>query len=301
MFEISLQHSIHTLEGTELVPAGVSLTEDMIPEIIASNSNPPVKSMSLMRFGSVKNDILDFFENTAYKNIFDNHEEDKDVLNVMEEMLVPIPVLEALDYFRKYDFYTYRHMLMVFALATPMIKMLFPDNKSQLHNAKAGPAHDLGKICVPLNILMKRDPLTSLERKVLFQHPAAGYVLLSYYTGTPADFSAIVARDHHERRDGSGYMTGVELNDPMVEIVAVADIYDALISPRPYRPVSFDNRTALEVMTTMAQQGQISWEMLKALIALNRKGKPDFRSFKVSLEKRGTPPPDSAYGKTAKS
>jgi HD-GYP domain-containing protein (c-di-GMP phosphodiesterase class II) len=219
----------------------------------------------------------------------------------MEEVFVAIPVLEALEYFREYDFYTYKHMLMVFALSTLMAKMLFSDNKRQVHNATAGPAHDLGKICVPLSILMKRDPLTSEERKVLFQHPAAGYVLLSYYTKNPADFSAIVARDHHERRDGSGYMSGVKLNDPMVEIVAVTDIYDALISPRPYRPVSFDNRTALEEMTTMAQQGQISWVMLKALIALNRKGKPDFRSFKVSLEKRGTPPSDSAYGKTAKS
>lgn len=301
MFDISLQHPIHTLDGTELVPAGATLSEDLIRGIIASNSNSPAKSMSLMRFGSVKNDILEFFANTPYENIFDNHEENMDVLDVMEKVSVPIPVLEALDFFREYDFYSYRHMLMVFALSFLMTKMLFSDNKSQVINAKAGPAHDLGKICVPLNILMKRDPLTSQERKVLFQHPAAGFVLLCYYTKNPDDFSAIVARDHHERRDGSGYMTGVKLNNPMVEIVAVTDIYDALISPRPYRPVSFDNRTALEEMTTMAQDGQISWEMLKVLIALNRKGKPDFRSFKISMEKRGTPPSDSAYGKTAKS
>jgi HD-GYP domain-containing protein (c-di-GMP phosphodiesterase class II) len=301
MSEISLKYPIHSLEGTELVPAGITLNENFVRKIIASNSNPPAKTMSLMKFGAVKNDIFDFFTTQPYRNIFDNHEDNTDVLNVMEEVFVAIPVLEALEYFREYDFYTYKHMLMVFALSTLMAKMLFSDNKRQVHNATAGPAHDLGKICVPLSILMKRDPLTSEERKVLFQHPAAGYVLLSYYTKNPADFSAIVARDHHERRDGSGYMSGVKLNDPMVEIVAVTDIYDALISPRPYRPVSFDNRTALEEMTTMAQQGQISWVMLKALIALNRKGKPDFRSFKVSLEKRGTPPSDSAYGKTAKS
>ena len=301
MSEISLKYPIHSLEGTELVPAGITLNENFVRKIIASNSNPPAKTMSLMKFGAVKNDIFDFFTTQPYRNIFDNHEDNTDVLNVMEEVFVAIPVLEALEYFREYDFYTYKHMLMVFALSTLMAKMLFSDNKRQVHNATAGPAHDLGKICVPLSILMKRDPLTSEERKVLFQHPAAGYVLLSYYTKNPADFSAIVARDHHERRDGSGYMSGVKLNDPMVEIVAVTDIYDALISPRPYRPVSFDNRTALEEMTTMAQQGQISWVMLKALIALNRKGKLDFRSFKVSLEKRGTPPSDSAYGKTAKS
>jgi HD-GYP domain-containing protein (c-di-GMP phosphodiesterase class II) len=84
-----------------------------------------------------------------------------------------------------------------------------------------------------------------------------------------------------------------------VEIVAVSDVYDALISPRPYRAVSFDNRTAMEEMTSMVQMGQISWDALQALVSLNRKDKPDVRSFNVSVEKRGTPPPDNVYGKTA--
>jgi len=190
-------------------------------------------------------------------------------------------------------------MLMIFALSTLLAKILVPDFQRRLHNATAGPSHDLGKVCVPLDILMKRDPLTRAERDILFQHPVAGYVLLCYYTKDMDYFSARVARDHHERRDGSGYMRGIKLNDPMVEIVAVSDVYDALISPRPYRPTSFDNRTALEEVTSMAQRGQIGWDVLQALISLNRKDKPDFRDFKVSLEKRGTPPADNAYGKTA--
>ena len=95
---------------------------------------------------------------------------------------------------------------------------------------------------MPIDILMKRDPLTRDERNVLFQHPVAGYVLLCYYTKDMNNFSAKVARDHHERLAGSGYMRGVKLKYPMVEIVAVSDVYDALISPRPYRPTAFDNR-----------------------------------------------------------
>jgi HD-GYP domain-containing protein (c-di-GMP phosphodiesterase class II) len=187
---------------------------------------------------------------------------------------------------------------MIFALSTLMAKILVPEHQRRILNAAAGPSHDLGKICVPLEILMKRDPLTREERNILFQHSVAGYVLLSYYHKDPYNFSARVARDHHERCDGSGYMRGIKLNNRMVEIVAVSDVYDALISPRPYRPVSFDNRTALEEVTAMAQRGQISWDLLQVLISLNRKDKPDFRSFSVSLEKRGTPPTENAYGKT---
>jgi len=301
MFEIPLQYSINTLDGKELVPAGSVLTEDVIREIIASNDSQTAKSMSLMQFGSVRDDIFQFFANPPYKVIFDNHDDTEDVLNVMEQVILPIPVLESLEYFREHDFHTYRHMLMILAMSTLLAKILIPDYQRRIHNATAGPCHDVGKICVPLEILMKRDPLTKEERNILFQHPVAGYVLLCYYTKDINNFSAKVARDHHERLDGSGYMRGVKLNDPMVEIVAVSDVYDALISPRPYRPTSFDNRSALEEVTAMAQRGQIGWDVLQALISLNRVDKPDFKSFKVSSEKRGAPPPDNAYGKTAAS
>ena len=299
MFKIPLEYSIHTLDGKELVPAETDLTEDVIKKVIASNNDPLAESMPLMQFGSVKEDIFNFFANPPYKIIFDNHEDTEDVLNVMEQVILPVPVLESLDYFREHDFHTYRHMLMIFALSTLLAKILVPDYQRRIHNATASPAHDLGKVCVPLDILLKRDPLTKDERNILFQHPVAGYVLLCYYTKDMNNFSAKVARDHHERRDGSGYMRGMKLKDAMVEIVAASDVYDALISPRPYRPVSFDNRTALEELTVMAQRGQISWNVLQALVSLNRKDKPDFQSFEVSLEKRGAPPPGNAYGKTA--
>jgi HD-GYP domain-containing protein (c-di-GMP phosphodiesterase class II) len=301
MFELPLQYSINTLDGKELVPAGTVLTEEVIKEVIASNNSQTAKSMSLMQFSSVRDDIFHFFANPPYKVIFDNHDDTEDVLNVMEQVILPVPVLESLDYFREYDFHTYRHMLMIFAMSTLLAKILIPDYQRRIHNATASPSHDLGKICVPLETLLKRDPLTKEERNVLFQHPVSGYVLLCYYTKDMNNFSAKVARDHHERLDGSGYMRGVKLNDPMVEIVAVSDVYDALISPRPYRPTSFDNRSALEEITAMAERGQINWDVLQALISLNRVDKPDFRSFKVSLEKRGASPPDNAYGKTAAS
>ena len=306
MLNIALHYPIHTLEGKELVPAGVTLTEDVVREVIGSNTGTPAKSMALMQFGSVKSDIAQFFASPPYKAIFGSNkdagdvpDDSADVLNVMEQVTLPVPVLETMAYFRGYDFHTYRHMLMIFALSTLLAKILVPDHQRRVEHSTAGPSHDLGKVCVPLDILMKQSPLTLEERNILFQHSIAGYVLLCYYTKDLENFSAKVARDHHERRDGSGYMRGVKLKDPMVEIVAVCDIYDALISPRPYRPASFDNRTALEEVTSMAQRGQINWEVVQALISVNRMDKPDFQSSRLSLEKRGTPPQDNAYGKTA--
>ena len=150
------------------------------------------------------------------------------------------------------------------------------------------------KTIVPLNILKKSTPLTLNERDILENHAAAGFLLLSYYYQDVNNPGAKVARDHHERRDGSGYPCGTRLNDPMVEIVAVSDVYDALISQRPYRAVSYDNRTALEEITGMAEKNEIGWEVVKALIGHNRKDKPHYSEVTVSVEKRGTPPRPSA-------
>ncbi len=129
-----------------------------------------------------------------------------------------------------------------------------------------GPTHDIGKICVPLHILKKTTPLTKTERGFLEYHAAAGYVLLGYYFKNRRHLACTVALDHHERRNRSGYPRGILLEDPLVEIIAVADIYDALIMPRPYRSGAYDNRTALEEITEMANQKKISWDVVKALI-----------------------------------
>jgi len=109
--------------------------------------------------------------------------------------------------------------------------------------------------------------------------------------------AAKAARDHHERKNGSGYPQGTQQQGLIVEIVAVCDVYDALISSRPYRPVSYDNRTALEVLTSMAEKGEVGWRVVKSLIAHNRRSKPQHVEIITSQEKRGTPPPDNLYGK----
>ncbi|UCH97092.1 MAG: hypothetical protein JSV88_09640 [Candidatus Aminicenantes bacterium] len=75
-----------------------------------------------------------------------------------------------------------------------------------------------------------------------------------------------------------------------------SDIYDALISPRPYRPSSYDNRTALEEICQKANKGELNWDVVKALIACNRQEKPHYSECTLSKDNRGIPPPDSLYG-----
>jgi HD-GYP domain-containing protein (c-di-GMP phosphodiesterase class II) len=160
----------------------------------------------------------------------------------------------------------------------------------------AGPTHDIGKLCVPHDILAKDKPLSNAEHAHMRHHALAGYALLSYYFQDPGILAAEVARDHHERRDGSGYPLGIPIDNLMIDIIMVSDVYDALISPRPYRPVSYDNRTALEEITRQADAGTISETVARVLVALNRRAQPHFSRCVISTERRGTPPSKNVYG-----
>ena len=101
----------------------------------------------------------------------------------------------------------------------------------------AAPMHDIGKIGIPDSILLKEGPLTAEERVAMRDHPRIGYDILK---GSPSKYlsmGAIIALGHHEKFDGSGYPTGLHGEDiPIVaRIVAVADVFDALVSERPYK------------------------------------------------------------------
>jgi len=295
MPNLTLMHAVHTVDNTVLLPAGTTLTPAVLTEVVASSPGHS-RTYSLLDFSSVKKDILEFISVAPYVNIFSNQAEIAEVFTVMDEVRLSAPLLESMEYFREKDFHTYRHILMVFALSTLVARDLIDDEEARLKLAATGPTHDIGKICVPLPILGKVTPLTRAERQVVQHHTMAGYVLLSYYLGDGDSFAAVVARDHHERRNGVGHPRGIRQSDLMIEIIAVCDVYDALISPRPYRPVSYDNRTALEEITRMAEDGEIGWEVVKALVAYNRKGRPSLKEGMISIKKRGTPPAGNVYG-----
>jgi len=97
--------------------------------------------------------------------------------------------------------------------------------------------HDIGKVAIPDAILRKPGSLTSDERATMAQHPVIGYELLREIEFLSDDAAAIV-RSHHERWDGNGYPDGLagEQIPLAARAFAVADVFDALTSDRPYRP-----------------------------------------------------------------
>lgn len=101
----------------------------------------------------------------------------------------------------------------------------------------AAPLHDMGKIAIPDAVLLKPGKLDEDEVAVMRRHPRIGHELLAGSQNRAIQMAASIALRHHERFDGSGYPDGLVGTAIPLEarIVAVADVFDALLSPRPYK------------------------------------------------------------------
>lgn len=293
---IALSFPVVTLEGQLLLPAGTVLSEQVLSEVAAAGRLVPQDHVALLDYGAVREDLLGCLAMVPYREVFGDSAQVDELVERMRAVALPLPLLHALDHFRAHDFHTYRHILTVFALSMLVGEDLVPDYRERPGKFLAGPTHDFGKLCIPLAILKKNSPLTRLERNILNHHPLAGQVLLTYYFGDHHHPAVTVARDHHERRDGSGYPRGITNLEPIVELVATCDVYDALLAPRPYRPLAYDNRSALEELTDLAEQGKLGWECVTALVARNRKDRPDAMKVVVSRDRRGASPVGNCYG-----
>jgi PAS domain S-box-containing protein len=102
----------------------------------------------------------------------------------------------------------------------------------------AAPMHDVGKIATPSEILRKSGPLTPAEHEEMRRHTTVGYEILANSESELLRLAASIALTHHECYDGSGYPRGLAGEDIPLEgrITAVADVFDALLSDRSYRP-----------------------------------------------------------------
>jgi len=101
----------------------------------------------------------------------------------------------------------------------------------------ASPMHDVGKVGIPDQILLKPGRLTPDEFQIMKQHAEIGYRILSGSDSELVQLAATIAHTHHEKWDGSGYPRGLCGDVIPIEgrIAAIADVFDALTSDRPYK------------------------------------------------------------------
>ena len=143
--------------------------------------------------------------------------------------------------------------------------------------------HDVGKIGVADEILLKPGPLTPAERVAMQRHAKIGHDILSGSELDLLELAATIAWTHHERVDGTGYPRGLAGSEIPLEgrIVAVVDVYDALTSDRPYRQ-ALTHENAIALMCT-GKGTQFDAIVLDAFLTALQETMPDADRSKAAV------------------
>lgn len=159
-------------------------------------------------------------------------ERTKDVAIARDEILARLAVAAE---FR--DDQTGDHTQRVGATAALLAQALGLPSEEVSLIRRAAPLHDVGKIGVPDGILLKPGPLDDRELELMRRHTHIGARIVSGSSARTLQMAEQIAGTHHERWDGTGYGAGLSGRDIPIagRIVAVADVFDALTHPRPYK------------------------------------------------------------------
>ena len=175
--------------------------------------------------------------------------------------------LMALTALKKYDNYTFTHMVNVSALAMAQARALNIDGPLLREFGFAALMHDIGKVNTPLEILNKPGKLTTDEFEVMKQHVVDGAHILRRTPEMPA-LAPIVAFEHHLKQDLSGYpeKIGSRKLNLCTMIVSIADVFDALRSNRTYR----EGMATVRIRSIMGEQGNPAFNqvLLKRFVNL---------------------------------
>jgi putative nucleotidyltransferase with HDIG domain len=148
------------------------------------------------------------------------------------EQAMVLPLLQL----KEFDQYTTTHSMNVAVLAMALGEFLELGGATVRALGVAGLLHDLGKVCIPRDILIKPGKLSETERSVVRDHPVVGARML-LASPDPMDLAAVVAYEHHIMLDGGGYPTLYDARGAQYasRLVHICDVYDALRTNRPYR------------------------------------------------------------------
>jgi HD-GYP domain-containing protein (c-di-GMP phosphodiesterase class II) len=186
---------------------------------------------------------------------------------LVSEVRVDAGTLAALTHLRRCDDYTVEHSVDVAILMVAVAQVLGLPEPELNAVAVAGLSHDVGKQRVPPAILHKPGRPTAEEFVELRRHPEYGFEILARCSHLH-EAVGVVALQHHERLDGSGYPSSLQLEQihPYSRIAAVADSFDAMTSDRIYRKGCTARQAVLELFS-MADKG-LDARAVQALIKL---------------------------------
>ncbi|WP_025270294.1 HD domain-containing phosphohydrolase [Hippea sp. KM1] len=233
---MALIHLINTKFSSD-TNKDTNLITSAIPHIGSKKDPIDIDKLHLKRLKTIAKAL-----NELSTTIIDKNEQIE--RNRIEFLRTFVKVLEVRD------FYTKGHSERVALYAQKIAQILGLSKRQQYDLYIAGLLHDLGKVAIPDSILLKPGKLSDYEYEIMKYHPVFSYELIKdveFFKGI-----AKFVRQHHERCDGSGYPDGLKCEQITLEgkILAIADVFDALTTSRPYRR-AFSLEESLEIIKNM--------------------------------------------------
>lgn len=287
-----LQRDVFNHFGVFVLQKGCILTSDAIVKLMQhgidyidiepQTLNAELPTDPTFRVKPYLNEAVDGFEQLFLEALSKGTIDEAKVDQLLEPMISELDtqkdVVSLLLMIGDDDNYTYHHSMQVGMLCYYIASWMGYTKEEAYKAGKAGYLIDIGKSKVPQAILTKPGKLTPEEFEEVKLHTEYGHEIILSSTGD--ELSALVALQHHEREDGSGYPQGLRDKDihPFAKIAAVADVYSAMTSNRAYR----SKQELLSVLRELNSLsfGKLSPEPTQALI---RHLLPNFIGKKVML------------------
>jgi len=211
-----------------------NIVPDELKEIINDKKMPPEPKAQAVHLYSV-NMISRLWEKPSGENIAQFKE---GIVDVVDLILSDDATNKHLLQLTSHDYNTYIHSVNVGVYGVSLAKVILSKkDKHDMHALGAGFfLHDIGKVYIDEAIIKKPGKLTEEEMNLMRKHPSMGFQLLTE-TNQINEESRLIVLQHHERENGTGYpqkMRGEEIHI-YGRICSVADVFDALVSERPYK------------------------------------------------------------------
>lgn len=239
-----VKYDVTSATGLVLIPAGTALDKDNLrllqlhrirPEELNFTSDRTDSDPSALPVKQANQYAKHLFYRVKTKRKIPLLEIKTELIPLVQEASMNDNVFQLFEAVKAKDEYTHKHIVGVGVLSTLIGTWMGLDESEQSMLTLAATLHDVGKVRIADDILNKPDKLTPDEFDEMKRHTIYGYEMLRETVGLSPRI-ANVALQHHERMDGSGYplrVNALQL-DPLSRIVAVADVFHAMSSRRPY-------------------------------------------------------------------
>ena len=246
------------VDGATEAPVPPLIIPDFVKEQIATRrkEDPEKVDLSAEVKKRISKGIEFLYNNSDSSEFFETSNRiTSELLSAIDEnnaLAVDISMLKTSDE------YTFKHSVDVATISMIVDKQQGMNTNQIREIGVAGLLHDIGKTKVPTNILNKPGKLNNQEFEIMKQHSLFGYQMVKDRPDVSEEVSLAIL-EHHEKINGSGYPMGITLEQicPYARILTVSDIYDALVTERPYKS-AYSQRDAVEIIMSMTRELDIN-------------------------------------------